>query len=742
MRESSLITKQQRALCGHRFACTMWKCVSGCENGRSDNSEHCTDADECEDPVNVCGKHAECINTAGSFFCKCLHGFVHSKGMENFTVVDGQCVDVNECRQDKEICGQFSTCTNMIGTYSCTCNLGFVQTNSSDSNCVDIDECNVAESKNELICGQKGTCVNTPGSYWCKCAEGYTSYGIERTPCSELKCESFSGARRPAKSLGGLEGILAMMRNSCLALSNPSASGEGNAEGEALLEKLLTATDSILSPGPLDHSEGVSGLLGTVEKSILLIGPQLKRNTTRIESSETDAQIAVRRGKTLPTGPLHLSNENATLSTDWSTAAGTGPYPGFALAALLSYKNLEGSVNRSFEELKQDRNDSASFQIFSKVVSVVVSNPSTHSLKHHVNITFRHLQDMKESPELSYICAYWNEKGAWSTDGCHQQFSNATHTVCTCTHLSSFAVLMALYPMEPNFGLLVVTKIGLIISLLCLILSILTFKFCRSIQGTRNTIHLHLCICLFVADLIFLVGISQTKPEGGCRFVAAMLHFSFLGVFHWMLLEGVQLYRMVVLVFNATIRPLYLYVTGYGAPLAIVIISALIRPNGYGTEHHCWLSQSDGLIWSFFGPVCFIIVLNVFFFIITVWKLAQKFTSLNPDLSKLHKIKAFTVTAIAQMCVLGLMWVFGAFLFQSGLTAVEYIFTILNSLQGALVFLMHCLLSKQVREEYAHFLSCVCTPQKKRYSDFSSTNPSSSQSQGTRSGQHTGESQI
>jgi len=55
---------------------------------------------------------------------------------------------------------------------------------------------------------------------------------------------------------------------------------------------------------------------------------------------------------------------------------------------------------------------------------------------------------MKESPELSYICAYWKEKGAWSTDGCHQQHSNATHTVCTCKHLSSFAVLMALYPME------------------------------------------------------------------------------------------------------------------------------------------------------------------------------------------------------------------------------------------------------------------------------------------------------
>lgn len=51
-----------------------------------------------------------------------------------------------------------------------------------------------------------------------------------------------------------------------------------------------------------------------------------------------------------------------------------------------------------------------------------------------------------------------------------------------------------------------------------------------------------------------------------------------------MLLEGVQLYRMVVLVFNATIRPLYLFVIGYGTPLVVVMISAIIRPQRYGTN--------------------------------------------------------------------------------------------------------------------------------------------------------------
>lgn len=52
-----------------------------------------------------------------------------------------------------------------------------------------------------------------------------------------------------------------------------------------------------------------------------------------------------------------------------------------------------------------------------------------------------------------------------------------------------------------------------------------------------------------------------------------------------------------------------------------------------------------------------------------------------------------------------------------------------TDLTGVHVFFWVLLGWTQVRDEYAHFLSCICTSQKKRYSDFSSTNPSSSHSQ-------------
>ncbi len=58
--------------------------------------------------------------------------------------------------------------------------------------------------------------------------------------------------------------------------------------------------------------------------------------------------------------------------------------------------------------------------------------------------------------------------------------------------------------------------------------------------------------------------------------------------------------------------------------------------------------------------------------------------------------RTFTITAVAQLCILGIMWVFGCFQFGENTLVMSYIFTILSSLQGVLMFIMHCWLSKQV----------------------------------------------
>lgn len=57
-----------------------------------------------------------------------------------------------------------------------------------------------------------------------------------------------------------------------------------------------------------------------------------------------------------------------------------------------------------------------------------------------------------------------------------------------------------------------ITKVGLLLSLICLLLCILTFLLVKPIHSSRTMVHLHLCICLFLGSLIFLVGVEN---EGG-----------------------------------------------------------------------------------------------------------------------------------------------------------------------------------------------------------------------------------
>lgn len=61
-----------------------------------------------------------------------------------------------------------------------------------------------------------------------------------------------------------------------------------------------------------------------------------------------------------------------------------------------------------------------------------------------------------------------------------------------------------------------ITWVGILLSLVCLLICIFTFCFFRGLQSDRNTIHKNLCISLFVAELLFLIGINRTdQPVRG-----------------------------------------------------------------------------------------------------------------------------------------------------------------------------------------------------------------------------------
>ncbi|XP_054863666.1 adhesion G protein-coupled receptor L3-like isoform X3 [Amphiprion ocellaris] len=377
----------------------------------------------------------------------------------------------------------------------------------------------------------------------------------------------------------------------------------------------------------------------------------------------------------------------------------------------------------------------------SPVITAAINKDSNKVyLSDPVIFTIRHLQQSEEN--FNPNCSFWSYSkrtmtGFWSTQDCRLLGTNRTHTTCSCTHLTNFAVLMAHVDVkntDPVHDMLldVITWVGILLSLVCLLISLFTFCFFRGLQSDRNTIHKNLCISLFIAESLFLVGINRGDQPIACAVFAALLHFFFLAAFTWMFLEGVQLYIMLVEVFESEhSRRRYFYLVGYGVPALIVAVSAAVDYRSYGTDRVCWLRLDTYFIWSFIGPATLIIMLNVIFLGIALYKMFHHTAILKPDSGCLDninyryydgcvivewhcyqdyepEIKSWVIGAIALLCLLGLTWAFGLMYVNESTVVMAYLFTIFNSLQGMFIFIFHCVLQKKVRKEYGKCLRTHC----------------------------------
>ncbi|XP_029473871.1 adhesion G protein-coupled receptor L2 isoform X10 [Rhinatrema bivittatum] len=439
---------------------------------------------------------------------------------------------------------------------------------------------------------------------------------------------------------------------------------------------------------------------------------------------------------------------------------------GQAKLVFILYKNLGQFLSTENATIKlggdlTGRN--STIEVNSHVIAASINKESSRVyLNEPLFFTLEHIDTVNY---FNANCSFWNYSertmmGYWSTQGCRLVNTNKTHTTCACSHLTNFAILMArreiMYKDRVHELLLtVITWVGIVISLVCLAICIFTFCFFRGLQCDRNTIHKNLCFNLFIAEFIFLIGIDKTKYELACPIFAGFLHFFFLAAFAWMCLEGVQLYLMLVEVFESEYsRKKYYYVAGYLFPATVVGVSAAIDYKSYGTEKACWLRVDNYFIWSFIGPVAFIILLNVIFLVITLCKMVKHSNTLKPDSSRLENINNYRVCdgyyntdlpgswvlgAFGLLCLLGLTWSFGLLFINEETVVMAYLFTVFNAFQGMFIFIFHCALQKKVRKEYSkcfrHSYCCGGLPTESPHSSVkaSTTRTSARYSSGTQS---------
>uniref|UniRef100_A0A8C4IMZ7 Latrophilin-2 n=1 Tax=Dicentrarchus labrax TaxID=13489 RepID=A0A8C4IMZ7_DICLA len=475
----------------------------------------------------------------------------------------------------------------------------------------------------------------------------------------------------------------------------------------AYMKAIVDTVDNLLRPEALkswkdmnstEQSHAATMLLDTLEEGAFVLAENLIEPAivkVPAENIMLDVYVLSTDGQVQDFRFPQTSKGGASLQLSSNTVK-VNSKNGVAKLVFVLYKHLGqflSTENATLRGIGDPNKRNLSLTVNSHILSASITKESSRVfVADPVIFTLEHLD---KEHYYNPNCSFWNYSersmmGYWSTQGCKLLETNKSHTTCSCSHLTNFAILMA---HRGNVGsvhellLTVITRMGIAVSLVCLAISLFTFCFFRGLQSDRNTIHKNLCLNLFIGELVYLVGINMTEPKLVCSIIAGVLHFCFLAAFAWMCLEGVQLYLMLVEVFESEFsRRKYYYVSGYLIPAVVVGISAAIDYRSYGTQRACWLRVDNHFIWSFIGPVTVIIVCCGFHQLMSVIFLFRR---------------SWVLGAFALLCLLGLTWSFGLFFLNESSIVMAYLFTIFNTLQGMFIFIFHCLLQKKVRKEYS-----------------------------------------
>ncbi|XP_038052487.1 latrophilin-like protein LAT-2 [Patiria miniata] len=343
-------------------------------------------------------------------------------------------------------------------------------------------------------------------------------------------------------------------------------------------------------------------------------------------------------------------------------------------------------------------------------ISLAARDTDMGSFDFHDNPIELELLHNQVVPEnATRACVFWKIlddetfAGVWSGEGCSvtNEGANLTNsTTCSCDHLTNFAVLMQLdpnavpIPKADEKALTILSILGGSLSILCLTLMLVIYALLGMYKTERGMVHTNLCVALLISQLVFLTGIDAVSNATGCRVAAVLLHYFLLASFSWMLVEGALLFASAKFVFHRQVRPWKLMLPGWGVPAVVVAITFAAAAKDYGSKEKCWLMGNT--TWAFIAPVIFVVAVNLISLIFVLESLVK--LKVVKSRTEFDKIRVVVRALLIVQPLMGYTWLFGL-----GVNAADgvnlifyYLFVILNSSQGVLVFFLYCLNTEEV----------------------------------------------
>ncbi|XP_071526015.1 uncharacterized protein [Panulirus ornatus] len=236
----------------------------------------------------------------------------------------------------------------------------------------------------------------------------------------------------------------------------------------------------------------------------------------------------------------------------------------------------------------------------------------------------------------------------------------------------------------------------------------LTLVLYASLPELHQKLHgkclLSLVSMLLLAYLTLAITRLATAkiPPGLCRFMASVMHWSFLAAFFWLNVMCFDIWRSLSMMRTVSrgarktrkrFRLFSLYAWGCSFLITIVAVIMEVLPDTYHvirpnfSDKTCWFQNTSSLWVYLYGFVLAMVVLNIIFFGMVAYILIRSRNNSDLRRSSTHTRERFWL-CVKLFLVMGVTWVTEVISWQEGSCQAWIFLDIVNSLQGFSIFLV------------------------------------------------------
>eukprot|EP00117_Sycon_ciliatum_P042156 scpid4850/ scgid3363/ EGF-like module-containing mucin-like hormone receptor-like 1; Cell surface glycoprotein F4/80; EGF-like module receptor 1; EMR1 hormone receptor len=649
------------------------------------------------------------------------------------------CLHTEVC-SDRDTCGANEVCIEAEGSYHCLCKTGF-----SGQPCTDVDEC--TSDAIDYPCPPSINCTNSIGSYTCECGQGQIYSGAQCIEHMEAPVIEYDGQNASAIMVD--EGSAVELN--CSSTTDQPVKYEWLDKHGAVIDPIPSAI----------HVEG--GVLRILSVSYQRDNGRLTCRVSSIPYPTMETAAVVNLNLNAPLD-FHIMAvfgfPSMEIPEDIFAMAE------MELRHMLPEAFFAAERDSNETHLGSGNDTEISIRVFVNISSAVLDrNTLLPGMDLSQLVKSRMWARRKESPPMSPLtllnvavtmiprCSctgdefsdgrYWPETRhrELAYVPCSNDSTNGTAVASRRCELfetsflfwgnvdNSECVPLDTVPINAYFQdtlvgylpasesekiLLYVAFIGCGLSMPGIIATLITIL---ALKKLRTKVHQQmifgLCISLLLVLILFIAGIKATASANVCTGIAMAVHYCLLSAFLFTAADATHLYQQVVKVMSikkelSTLRRSLLI--ALGIPFMVVVATAgSTKADAYGSKNgfrYCWINQRAVFYGTFIGPVAALLLYNAVVLTVVMRSIRRGRGSIararngggSSSFAYLLRV------AVSLSVLLGLTWVIGFVMLVTQNTVLQYIFTVLNTLQGLAVFI-HTIRAKDVRRGWVEVVS-------------------------------------